>query len=194
MSALPSKGVQNIRFVFLDREGVLDEKPPNGRYVTRWCDFHLLSGVEQAIQVLNRCGCKVIVVTNQRCVALGMCSEADVIALHNRLRDHLARHGAHIDAFYFCPHENDSCECRKPKPGMFERAFRDFPQASPENSIMVGDSLSDIKAGTAIGMKTVLIRSVSQAHGDGHEIAAEMANMCAGSLLEWVRQTFSALD
>ena len=78
--------MESIAFVFLDRDGVLNRSLPDGRFITRWEEFELLPGVADAIAQLNRSGRKVIVVTNQRCVALGLCSEADLLTLHERLR------------------------------------------------------------------------------------------------------------
>ena len=119
----------NISFVFLDREGILNRKPPEGAYVTCWQDFEILPGVEQAISRLNRSGRTVILVTNQRGVALGRMTQTDLDDIHRRLRDHLAQHRAHLDAIYVCPHEVGECHCRKPDTGMFEQAFSDFPAA-----------------------------------------------------------------
>ena len=96
-----------------------------------------------AIAALNRSGRRVLVVSNQRGVALGLYTAADVDALHVRLNEHLAAHGARIDAFYFCPHDKNECDCRKPNIGLFEEAFLDFPDASRANSIVIGDSLSE---------------------------------------------------
>jgi D-glycero-D-manno-heptose 1,7-bisphosphate phosphatase len=146
-----------ISFVFLDRDGVINRKPSDANYVTSWRDCEILPGVERAIALLNQSFRKVIVVTNQRGIALGLLSEADMVSIHQKLQSHLAAFGAHIDAIYFCPHDHGQCRCRKPGTGMFELAFRDFPGASPDNSVMIGDSGSDILAGTAIGMRTILI-------------------------------------
>ena len=146
-----------VEYVFLDRDGVINRKPPDSEYVASWESSHLLPGIEQAIMRLNRSSKRVIVVTNQRGIALGLLSEADLNSIHEKLKSHLAAFGAHIDAIYFCPHDHGECSCRKPETGMFERAFRDLPGASPENSVMIGDSASDILAGAALGMKTILI-------------------------------------
>jgi D-glycero-D-manno-heptose 1,7-bisphosphate phosphatase len=147
----------NISFVFLDRDGVINRKAPDSEYVTSWESTHILPGAEQAITLLNRSSRRVIVITNQRGIALGLLSEADLNSIHEKLRSHLAAFGAHIDAIYFCPHDHGECSCRKPGTGMFELAFRDFPAASPDNSVMIGDSASDILAGAALGMETILI-------------------------------------
>ncbi len=147
----------DIEYVFLDRDGVLNRGVAEDQFVTRWEEFELLPDVVSTIAKLNRSGRKVIVVTNQRCVALGLCTEAEVHGLHQRLRQRLTREGAHLDAIYFCPHDAGTCNCRKPLPGLFEQAFRDFPGADARHSVMVGDSLSDIEAGTRLGMRTIFV-------------------------------------
>ncbi|MDR3740734.1 MAG: HAD family hydrolase [Terracidiphilus sp.] len=143
--------------IFLDRDGVINAKQPEGSYVTRWEEFQLLPGVPQSIARLNRAGIRVIVVSNQRGVALGLYTAADVEAIHTRLQQELADHGARIDAFYFCPHDKNSCECRKPLPGMFEQAQRDFPSIDAASSAMIGDSTVDVEFGRRVGMRTIFI-------------------------------------
>lgn len=149
----------NVKFVFLDRDGVINRKAPDGEYVTSWKDVLILPGAERAIALLNHASHKVIVVTNQRGIALGRLSELDLASIHENLQNHLKGFGAHIDSIYFCPHDLGQCNCRKPAPGLFELAFRDFPESSPDNSVMIGDSDSDILAGMNIGMKTILIKA-----------------------------------
>jgi D-glycero-D-manno-heptose 1,7-bisphosphate phosphatase len=163
MSGVPTSPAEDttsfsaIKFVFLDRDGVINRKAPDGEYVTSWQDIQILSGAERAIALLNRAGRKVIVVTNQRGIALGRYSESDLFSIHEKLHAHLGSFGAHLDAIYYCPHDHGQCTCRKPEIGMFEKAFRDFPEARPQNSVMIGDSNSDIVAGASAGMKTILI-------------------------------------
>ena len=163
MSGAPSSPAENttnfsaIKFVFLDRDGVINRKAPDGEYVASWEDMQILPGAERAIALLNQAGRKVIVVTNQRGIALGRYSESDLLSIHEKLHTHLGAFGAHVDAIYYCPHDYGQCTCRKPGTGMFEQAFRDFPEACPQNSVMIGDSDSDIVAGASAGMKTILI-------------------------------------
>jgi D-glycero-D-manno-heptose 1,7-bisphosphate phosphatase len=163
MSAVPTSDAENrisfsdIKFVFLDRDGVINRKAPDGEYATSWQDIQILSGAERAIALLNLAGRKVIVVTNQRGIALARYSESDLFSIHEQLHAHLGSFGAHLDAIYYCPHDYGQCTCRKPGIGMFEQAFRDFPEARPQNSVMIGDSNSDIVAGASVGMKTILI-------------------------------------
>ncbi len=151
-----------LRTIFLDRDGVLNEKMPEGQYVRSWDDFHLLPGVVEAITRLNRGGLRVIVVSNHRGIALKLYTAADVQAIHAWLQDLLASHGAHIDAFYICPHDKGECNCRKPLLGMFEQAAREFPDISAATSVMIGDSRVDIEFGARLRMPTVLIEGVQE--------------------------------
>ncbi|HUI83213.1 MAG TPA: HAD family hydrolase [Candidatus Binatia bacterium] len=178
----------NIEYVFLDRDGVLNRKPPAGGYVTRWEELEILPGVEGAIAELNRSGRRVIVVTNQRGIALGLYSMAELAGMHDRLQAHLARHGAHLDGFYVCPHDSEQCHCRKPETGLFEQAFCDFPAARSDNSLMAGDSLRDIEAGARLGMRTVFIAGDDAASSPEAEQASMLAQITVASLRELVER------
>jgi len=178
----------DISHVFLDRDGVLNRNLPNGRFVTRWEEFELLPGVEDAIAALNQSGRTVIVITNQRGIALGLYSRDDLDGMHDRLRERLAARGARLDAIYVCPHDDGQCNCRKPLTGLFEQAFKGFPAARPENSVMVGDSLNDIEAGNRLGMRTVLVTSGDEAVTEEARRAVELATLSVASLPEFVRQ------
>jgi len=182
----PSKLSRALRYVFLDRDGVLNRKPPEGRYIQGWQDFELLPRVHEAIARLNRADLKIIVVTNQRGIALGHSTDDDVKALHEKLRQTLQAQSAHIDAILYCPHDEGTCDCRKPKPGLFRRAFQQFPDARPENSVMIGDSISDIEGARAIGMSTIFVRGDVQTRKPGAEKAEAMADAAANSLPEAV--------
>jgi len=177
---------RDLHTVFLDRDGVLNEKMPEGQYVRSWSDFHLLPGVPEAIARLNRAGLRVVVVTNQRGVALGLYSAADVDAIHARLQDALAAHGAHVDGFFFCPHDKNQCACRKPLPGLFDQAQARFPEISAETTVMIGDSLSDIEFGRRLGMLTLFIEGDRERRKPGGEKAAELADLRFPSLPEAV--------
>ena len=173
-----------FRTAFLDRDGVINRKMPEGQYVTAWEHFHLLPGVPEAIAALNRKGLRVLVVTNQRGVALGLYTSADVEAIHAQLQTALAESGAHVDGFYFCPHDKRQCNCRKPGPGLFEQAKADFPEITPEASLIIGDSLSDIEFGHNLGMKTVFIEGNREHQKPGASKAAELADRSFPALPE----------
>ena len=179
-SSLP----RTLRTVFLDRDGVLNRKMPEGRYVASWSDFQPLPGVPQAIARLNRAGLRVIVVSNQRGIALGVYTSEDVRKIHAALQSWLQSQGAHIDAFYFCPHDLRQCNCRKPLPGLFHQAGAEFPEIDPASSIMIGDSLSDIQFAHRLGMSALFLEGDPLPQKPGAEAARQLANLCFPSLPE----------
>jgi D-glycero-D-manno-heptose 1,7-bisphosphate phosphatase len=144
--------------VFLDRDGVINRKAPmEDQYITRWEEMEVLPGVAQAIAALSHAGFKIIIVTNQRGVAKGLITIAQLESIHQRMCQHLASGGAVIDAIYYCPHELDPpCDCRKPEPGMLLQAARAH-NVDLTISWMIGDSVKDVQAGTRAGCKTVRI-------------------------------------
>jgi D-glycero-D-manno-heptose 1,7-bisphosphate phosphatase len=148
---------QNVRYVFLDRDGVINRKPPEGKYIAQWSDVEFLPGAEAAIAALNRSGRRVVVVSNQRGVALGYytsgrcrgasCANAGAPGQAGRARGCVLLLSAR---------QERDCDCRKPGTGMFLQAFRDLasggsPAASASNSVVIGDSLSDIEAARSAG-------------------------------------------
>jgi len=172
------------RAAFLDRDGVINRKPPEGDYVTRWEEFHILPGVAEGIAQLKQAGFRVIVVTNQRCVAKGLLSVAELERMHERMCDLLVRGGAAIDGIYYCPHEMEPrCNCRKPAPGMLLEAAREHGIELPA-SWMIGDSDIDIEAGRYAGCKTALLLSASDTNGGSGRsgINAMRADIVAASL------------
>ena len=178
-----------LQTVFLDRDGVLNRKLPEGEYVSAWEHFHLLPGAAEAIGKLKRAGLRVLVVSNQRGVALGLYRSEDVDRIHTQLQKGLAAHGAQIDGFYFCPHDKGACNCRKPLPGLFQQAQSQFPDIQPETSLMIGDSLSDIEFGRNLGMTTIFIEGDTGARENrkhGAQRAAELADLRFDSLFDAV--------
>lgn len=176
--------------VFLDRDGVINQRAPEGEYVTRWEDFHFLPGVTEGITQLNRAGFHVIVVTNQRCVAKGLLSEIELKNLHRRMSEHLARDGARIEAIYYCPHEIEPpCSCRKPAPGMLLEAARSR-DLDLSSSWMIGDSDADIQAGKSAGCKTarVSVRELAEREPEKVRAMEFVADVTAPSLFEAVPQ------
>ena len=167
--------------VFLDRDGVINRKPPEGEYVTRWGELELLPGVAEAIAALVRAGFLVIVVSNQRCVAKGLLTVRELDSIHKCMRQKLATAGAVITEVYYCPHDTQpQCDCRKPAPGMLLTAARDH-DVDLAGSWMVGDSDTDVEAGKKAGCRTARILKIG-------ETAASGADMFAQSLFDAVRQ------
>jgi len=179
--------------VFLDRDGVLNEKMPEGRYVTGWDEFRILPGVLEAIRLLNQSGLRVVVVSNQRGIALGLYTSGDVEAMHARFQSLLQAQGAHLDGIYHCPHDKGQCDCRKPLPGLFEKARKEFPDITAASSVMIGDSLSDMEFGRRLGMTTVFLESDPEHQEPGAEEARELADMRFSSLFAAVSKLVARL-
>jgi D-glycero-D-manno-heptose 1,7-bisphosphate phosphatase len=141
----------SARAAFLDRDGTINVKAPEGRYITAPAQFRFLPGAEDAIRRLAAAGWLVVVVTNQRGVALGRMTMADVDAIHARMA-HLP-----IAGVFVCPHDRGECDCRKPGTGLFRQAKERFPGIDFERSLVIGDAESDMAAGRAIGAETHLV-------------------------------------
>ena len=178
------------KFVFLDRDGVLNAKLPAHQWVTRPEELILEADAATAIARLNTAGIITILVTNQRGIALGLLTEEDLHSVHARLSYLLAAYGAHLDAIYYCPHHRDACNCRKPFPGLFYQAFADYPDCTAANSLLIGDSLSDIQAGHCLGMQTVFIVGRPDTRDSGAQQAAQLATFRAASLNDFVNRLF----
>lgn len=143
--------------VFLDRDGVINRRPAPHDYIRRWEDFELIPVVVDWIRLFNALDLLVIVITNQRGVARGMMSQADVDHLHARMGELLASRGARIDDVFCCPHEEGTCDCHKPLPGLLYQA-RDKWDIDLGSSLMVGDSESDEKLAQRCGLRFVAVR------------------------------------
>jgi D,D-heptose 1,7-bisphosphate phosphatase len=141
--------------VFLDRDGVLNE---DSNYISSPEQFRWIDGAKAAIKRLNDCGYYVFVATNQAGVARGYYGTNDVQTLHAWMQKELRKVGAHIDAFYYCPHHPDftgHCYCRKPEPGMILNAMNEWPIIK-DRSFLIGDKGRDVEAAERAGIKGYL--------------------------------------
>lgn len=149
--------------LFLDRDGTIIEDVD---YLSGPEQIRLIPGAAGAIAEANRVGMKVIVVTNQSGVARGRFPESQVAVVHARLSELLHDEGAQIDGYYYCPHlptadvasYRQECQCRKPRPGMLVTAAHEHG-LDLSQSWMIGDKLSDLEAGAAVGCRTILVRT-----------------------------------
>ena len=151
------------RAVFLDRDGTLIEE---SGYLDRLERLSFFPYSVDAVRVLNRSGLAVVVITNQAGIARGIVKESFVEEAHQHIAQRLETGGAKIDAFYYCPHfpggvvepYNRTCDCRKPQPGLLQRAAADL-DLDLEHSFVVGDRWHDLAAGQAVGASGVLVRT-----------------------------------
>lgn len=141
---------------FIDRDGVINA---DHGYVSRWQDFRILPGVEQALVKLQALDMALVIITNQSGIGRGYYDETAFHRLMQRFAQHLEQYNVQLAGVYFCPHHPDraageylqACDCRKPAPGMITRACEEL-ELEPAQSIMVGDKPSDVEAGRRAGV------------------------------------------
>lgn len=154
---LTKKFFSEQRYIFLDRDGVTNERPPKAAYVCKPEDFKWIAGAKEAIKRLNDAGYFIIMISNQAGIARGVMTEEDFHRVQDRMSLDLAELGAHIDAVYYCPHGwDDKCECRKPKPGMLYQAQKDYSINLTE-CVLIGDDERDILTAHNANMKGILV-------------------------------------
>ena len=148
-----------MKVVFLDRDGVINEYPGDGKYVTNWKEFKFIPGSIEAIRKLNENKFKVFVISNQAGVAKGGYSQNNLDAITERMLSALGKKKAGIDGVYYCTHHpEDKCLCRKPGIGLLERALKDSG-INPTLSFFIGDSATDIMTAKNFGITSVLLLS-----------------------------------
>ena len=168
--------------VFLDRDGVINQRAPEGDYITDPSDFELLSGVASALKALSDAGAALFVATNQRGVARGLLTAEALEQIHAKMTADLQRAGVRLDGIYTCPHEEGECDCRKPGVGLMLQARADNPWIDFGRSHMVGDSMRDIEAGDRLGMHTWAVGPdhadlVGRAAASGIQVAGSAASL-----------------
>lgn len=137
--------------VILDRDGVLNERPPRAEYVRSPADFRWLDGSLEALRLLAAAGHRVVVISNQAGIGRGSMTEADLAAVHDRMIQEADQAGGRIDRIYYCPHDwNAGCACRKPKAGMLFDAQHDL-QLDLSRTTFIGDDERDGQAAAAAG-------------------------------------------
>ena len=137
--------------ILLDRDGVLNRKPPPAHYGRDWGDWQWIPGALEALRMLRQAGYRTVIVSNQAGIGRGLMTEDDLRAVHDRMRQEVTRAGGSIDAIYYCPHGWDAgCACRKPKAGLLYQAQKDLHldlTATP----FVGDDDRDAMAAATAG-------------------------------------------
>lgn len=148
-----------MKIVFLDRDGVINRDPGFGGYVTCWEKFEFLPGSFESLKELNQAGFEVIVISNQAGVAKGLYTQEDLDELTGNMLKEIKAAGGKIYSVNYCTHQDeDNCNCRKPKTGMFHKATEGL-DVNFSKTFFIGDSRRDVLAGRAIGCKTIFVRS-----------------------------------
>jgi D-glycero-alpha-D-manno-heptose 1-phosphate guanylyltransferase len=144
--------------LFLDRDGVINIEK-EGDYIRHWDEFYFIDGVLDALPVFAKKFGRIVIVTNQKGVGKGLMSEENLLEINNGIHDMVQGAGGRIDKIYYCIAVEDNDPFRKPNPGMAHLAKNDFPEIDFNRSLMVGNTMGDMKFGKACGMYTVFIPS-----------------------------------
>jgi len=182
--------------IFLDRDGTINEEVG---YLDSPDKLVIFPSAFEAVRLINQSGRKTIVVTNQAGIARGLFGEGLVEEIHQILQAVFRKKGAFIDAFYYCPHHptegfppyRQSCDCRKPAPGLFLRAAREL-NLDLSASWMIGDRYNDIEAAHRAGAKGILVKTgygaeILAGAGPDTETPAGKPDLIADNILEAVR-------
>ena len=172
----------STKTIFLDRDGVINKEVG---YLHKIEDFKFIEGVFDSCLYFQSIGYQIIIVTNQSGIDRGYYGESDFHIVNNWMLKQFKNQGIEILDVFYCPHGPESnCDCRKPKPGMFNQA-RDKHNIDMGDSWMIGDKEADITAANAAGIEnTVLVKS-------GHAIDERNSN--AKFILDSINQVKTAI-
>lgn len=155
------------QLIILDRDGVINHD--SDEFIKSPDEWEAIPGSLEAIAKLNQAGYRIVVVTNQSGLSRGLFTLDDLHQIHQKMHKFLEDVGGTIEAIFFCPHHpKEECQCRKPRPGMFQDIANRLG-ISLVNVPVVGDSLGDLQAAIASGAKPVLVLT-----GKGKQTVTEM--------------------
>jgi len=143
------KNINSSWTLFIDRDGVMnDEKHED--YIHTWEEFKFYKGVKEAFEIFNKKLGVIVIITNQRGVAKGLTKIEDLHLIHNNMQEEIEAAGGRIDNIYVCT--DMESENRKPNPGMGLQAIKDFPEIDLSKSLMIGNTINDMKFGRNLGV------------------------------------------
>ncbi|MBI4786958.1 MAG: D-glycero-beta-D-manno-heptose 1,7-bisphosphate 7-phosphatase [Chloroflexi bacterium] len=179
------------RAIFLDRDGVINANRLD--HVKRWDEFVFLPGVLDALRQIAARDFLVILATNQAAINRRLMDETALREIHARMNAEIERAGGCIHAIYFCPHTpEENCDCRKPRPGMYLQAAREF-DLDLARSYVVGDALRDMEPAHAIGAQPILVQTGQGCHRQDEDGCGDCPVECVvvqdlRQAVEWIFQ------
>jgi D-glycero-D-manno-heptose 1,7-bisphosphate phosphatase len=154
---LEKQAIMQKKLIILDRDGVINHD--SDHYIKSAAEWVPIAGSLEAISALNTGGYCVAIATNQSGIGRGYYDVATLNAMHHKMQQLLAPLGGWIDHIEYCPHHPDAhCQCRKPKAGMLTNIMHKFA-ITPQNTVMVGDTLGDYYAAMTAGVAFVLVET-----------------------------------
>jgi len=141
----------------LDRDGGINKKPKKHDYAKKWSEFKFLKNAVKSLAILRKKKIKTIIVSNQRGIKRKLMIIPDLNEIHQKMRAELKKHRAEVTAIYICPHvDEDNCNCRKPKSGMFFKVAANL-NITLKKSYIINDAKEGVEAGKKAGCKTILV-------------------------------------
>ncbi len=168
--------------LFLDRDGVINEEIV-GTYVTTWDEFKFCDGALDALAHLNSIFGRIVIVTNQRGVGKGIMSLETLREISAKMTDSIHIAGGRIDKIYSCTAVGDTDHNRKPNIGMAMQAKEDFPEIDFKQSVIVGNSITDMEFGKRVGMYSVFLTTKHEPYELPHDLIDEQFP----SLITWAK-------
>lgn len=154
---ITTKFLSPKKIILLDRDGVINKRPPKADCVKNWDEFEFLPGAIEAIKLLKDRGYIIFIISNQSGIARGLMSKKDLNLIHRKMQQEFTKNNTKIDGIYYCPHGwDEGCSCRKPKPGLLFQASREH-LFDLSKTVFIGDDKRDAEAGKAAGCKTFLV-------------------------------------
>lgn len=149
----------NMKTVFLDRDGVISVFTPND-WIKTWEEFKFIPGAIEGLKALHDNNYRIVIISNQAGINKRVFTRKSLDLLTEKMLEVLKKQNIEISEIYYCPHTaEENCECRKPKPGSFFRAQKELGYIDLKNTFYVGDTEIDVQAGKAAGTKTILVLS-----------------------------------
>ena len=149
----------------IDRDGVINRKAPRGEYIAKWSDFQFIPDNIRGLRELSDQGFEFIVISNQAGIGRGILNATTVGEINERMRNALKAEGISILEIYVCPHHwEDKCYCRKPNPGLFFQASRDW-MFRLDQTFFIGDDPRDCQAAYNAGSKCVFLGKAADLSG-----------------------------
>jgi len=153
---------KEYKTLFLDRDGVINVRLI-GDYIKRWDEFKFEEGVLEAIKIFTKHFDTILIVSNQQGISKGLMTEDDLNLIHTKMKKEIVDAGGRIDEIYYCKAlSKENHFCRKPSVGMGLKARKQFKNIRFKESVMVGDSISDMKFGKRLKMNTVFISTSTE--------------------------------
>lgn len=153
---------KEYKTLFLDRDGVINVRLI-GDYIKRWDEFKFEEGVLEAIKIFTKHFDTILIVSNQQGISKGLMTEDDLNLIHTKMKQEILNAGGRIDEIYYCKAlSKENHFCRKPSVGMGLKARKQFKNIRFKESVMVGDSISDMKFGKRLKMNTVFISTSTE--------------------------------